>query len=138
MSGDTAPPEPVYGAKRVGASSNADVAAAVTDPHNPELDGVLARLDRQNVWLDTTPPQPGRTDTLTTMYFDLRSAPYSGRLDLFSVRVGGGEVEGTVQGLTLVTVRLRKGSVVGLEMNDPAVFTPDDPSAIPSSVPSGD
>jgi hypothetical protein len=43
-----------------------------------------------------------------------------------------------VQGLTLVTVRLRKGSVVGLEMNDPAVFTPDDPSAIPSSVPSGD
>jgi hypothetical protein len=77
---------------------------------------------------------------VTRVFFDMRNAPYSGPLVLFSVRPGGGELRGTVKGLTVATVRIEKGSVVGLEVDasDPAVFTPDDPSAVPSSVPSGD
>ncbi|MDQ1435027.1 MAG: hypothetical protein QOF59_1843, partial [Actinomycetota bacterium] len=53
---------------------------------------------------------------------------------------GGGELRGTVKGMTMPIVRIQKGNVVGLELDaiDPAVFTPDDPSLVPSSVPSGD
>jgi hypothetical protein len=128
----------VYGSTHADASSSADVAAAATDRHNPDFNGFLKALDPQHVWLKTIPAEPGRTEEVTEVYFDLRSAPYSGPLVLFSVRAGGGELRGTVKGLTLATVNIQKGRVVGLEMNDSAVFTPDDPSAVPSSVPSGD
>jgi len=116
------------------------VSAARNDPHNPRLNEVLKGLDLHHVWLDTIPAQRGRTEEVTRVFFDMRNAPYSGPLVLFSVRAGGGELRGTVKGLTVATVRIEKGRVVGLEVDasDPAVFTPDDPSAVPSSVPSAD
>jgi hypothetical protein len=134
------PPEPVYGSRRADASSSADVAAARSDRHNPELNDFLKGLDLRDVWLNTIPAQPGRTEEVTQVFFDLRKAPYSGRLVLFSVRAGGGELRGTVKGMTMPIVRIQKGNVVGLELDaiDPAVFTPDDPSLLPTSVPSGD
>ncbi|MCU1466090.1 MAG: hypothetical protein JWM72_2018, partial [Actinomycetia bacterium] len=123
----------MYGSRRADASSSADVGAARTDPHNPELNDVLKGLDLRDVWLDTIPAQPGRTNEMTRVYFDLRKAPYSGRLVLFSVRAGGGELRGTVKGMTLPIVVIQRGSVIGLELDasDPAVFTPDNPSLLP-------
>jgi hypothetical protein len=130
----------VYGSRRADASSSADVAAARSDPHNPNLNKFLEGLDLRDVWLDTIPAQAGRTNEVTRVYFDLRKTPYSGRLILFSVRAGGGELRGSVKGMTMPIVLIQQGSVVGLELDaiDPAVFTPDDPSLVPSSVPSGD
>jgi hypothetical protein len=133
----------VYGSRRADASTSADVDAARSDPHNPTLNKILKALDLRDVWLTTIPAQPGRTDEVTQVYFDLRKRPYSGPLDLFSVRAGGGELKGTVKSLTMPIVEIRKGSVVGLELDaglNPAAFsfTPDDPSLMPSSVPSGD
>ncbi len=138
--GDTAPPEPVYGSQRADASSSADVAAARSDRHNPALNDFLKGLDLRDVWLKTIPARSGRTEEVTQVFFDLRKAPYSGPLVLFSIRPGGGDLRGAVKGLTMPIVRIQKGSVVGLELDafDPAVFTPDDPSLLPSSVPSGD
>lgn len=138
--GDTIPPEPVYGSRRADASTRTDVAAARSDRHNPALNDYLKGLDLRDVWLKTIPAQPGRTEEVTQVFFDLRKTPYSGPLDLFSVRAGGGELKGVVKGMTMPIVNIQKGSVVGLELDaiDPAVFTPDDPSLLPSSVPSGD
>jgi hypothetical protein len=139
--GDTIPPEPVYGARRADASTSRDVAAARSDRHNPALNEFLKGLDLRDVWLTTIPAQPGRTEEVTQVYFDLRKSPYSGALDLFSVRAGGGELKGAVKSLTMPIVDIQRGTVVGLELDagsDPAAFTPDDPSLVPSSVPSGD
>jgi uncharacterized protein (DUF488 family) len=104
------------------------------------LNEFLKGLDLRDVWLTTIPAQPGRSEEVTQVYFDLRKNPYSGPLDLFSVRAGGGELKGAVKGMTMPIVVIKQGSVVGLELDaiDPAVFTPDDPSLVPSSVPSGD
>jgi hypothetical protein len=132
------PPEPVYGSRQADAGSSADVAAARSDRHNPRLNEFLKTLDLHDVWLRTIPAQRGRSEAVLQVYFDLRKAPYSGPLVLFSVRPGGGALKGTVKGLTMPTVNIEKGNVVGLEITDPAVFTPDDPSSLPSSVPSGD
>jgi hypothetical protein len=139
-SGDPAPAEPVYGSTRADRTpgSSAEVLAARTDPHNPELNKVLGALDLQHVFLRTTPAEPGGSEAWTDIYFDLKKAPYAGRLTLFAVRPGGRAIKGTVSNFTLVTVRLERGAVVGLEMNDDAMFTPDNPADIPSSVPSGD
>jgi hypothetical protein len=134
------PPEPVYGSRRADASSSVEVAAARSDRHNPALNDFLDGLDPRDVWLRTTPAEPGRTGAMTQIFFDLRKAPYSGPLVLFSVRAGGGELRGVVKGMTMPIVSIQNGSVVGLELDaiDPAVFTPDNPSVVPSSVPSGD
>jgi hypothetical protein len=134
------PAAPVWGSSRADSTPGAskDVSAASSDRHNPGLNKFLEALDLHDVWLTTIPAEPGRTEEVSQVFFDLRKAPYAGRLVLFSVRAGGGELAGTVKDLTLATVNIQKGSVVGLELNDPAVFTPDDPSAVPSSVPSGD
>jgi hypothetical protein len=135
--GDTAPVEPRYGTTRADTSpeSSKTATAAMSDPHNPQLDDAINRLGLHNVWMETVPTQPGRDNEYTRVYFDLRDAPYSGPLVLFSVRPGGGELKGTVKGLTLPMVIVEKGKVVGLELDasDPAVFTPDDPSLVPSS-----
>jgi hypothetical protein len=116
------------------------VSAATSDRHNPRLNVVLERLDLHHVWMRIIPAETGRSEAETEVYFDLSDAPYSGPLVLFSVRAGGGQLKGTVKGLTLPMVRVEKGRTVGLELDasDPAVFTPDDPSAVPSSVASGD
>jgi hypothetical protein len=139
--GDTIPPEPVYGSRRADASTSADVAAARSDPHNPALNEFLKGFDLRDVWLTTIPAQPGRTEEVTQVYFDLRKSPYSGPLDLFSVRAGGGELKGAVKSLTMPIVDIQRGTVVALELDagsDPAAFTPDDLSLVPSSAPSGD
>jgi hypothetical protein len=139
--GDTTPPEPVYGARRADAGTSADVAAARSDRHNPALNEFLARLDLRDVWLTTIPAQAGRSKEVTQVYFDLRKNPYSGPLDLFSVRAGGGELHGTVKSLRTPIVIIQEGRVVGLELDaglDPEAFTPDDPSLVPSSVASDD
>ena len=134
------PPAPVYGSTRADTmpASTKDVAAARSDPHNPALNEFLRALDVQHVFLKTTPAEPGGAEAVTAVYFDVKKAPYSGPLVLFSVRPGGGELRGRVTNLTLVTVLIRNANVVGLELNDPAAFTPDDPAAVPSSVPTTD
>jgi uncharacterized protein (DUF488 family) len=105
--------------------------------HNPALNAFLERLDLRDVWLTTIPAEAGRSEEVTRVYFDLRKSPYSGPLDLFSVRAGGGELPGTVKSLRMPIVNIQEGRVVGLELDagsDPAAFTPDDPSLVPSSV----
>lgn len=116
------------------------VETARSDYRNVDLNRALAAVDFAYVTMRRSPEIPQGWADLA-VEFNLSAGPYSGPLDLFSDRPGGTSITGTGKDISRVTVLMRDGKVIGLEIQGIGGFVPDNPKDLPpdsSSTDSGD